>query len=131
MSGLTYILWIAPTITSRLFDRKNAFRIIVLDGLLRDGGLHVQRNALNILNVVLSDVSVYEGKNSKNSVSQTRMRPNYSRSYFLTLRRTSWNIHCPDQQIPAPDCSLGLCPPVCHREKMRSHSAAAVYAQQS
>lgn len=57
-----------------MFECKNAFQTLVLDGLVRDSSLHIQRNALNILNVVLSDVSVFEGERSKNSVSQNRMR---------------------------------------------------------
>jgi hypothetical protein len=109
MSGLTYILWIAPTITSRLFDRKNAFRIIVLDGLLRDGGLHVQRNALNILNVVLSDVSVYEGKNSKNSVSQTRMRQNIVEHHgYIVLERVSKILETHTNEVVRAKAALSM-----------------------
>ena len=76
MSGLTYILWIAPTLTPRVLEYKDAFQTLVLDGLVRHGSLHIQRNSLNVLNVVLSDVSVFEGEDSKNSVAQNRMRQN-------------------------------------------------------
>ena len=60
-----HILWIAPTLTPRVLEYKDAFQTLVLDGLVRDGSLHIQRNALNVLNVVLSDVSVFEGKSEK------------------------------------------------------------------